>query len=275
MQETGKKQIWFIIIALVFALGLFGYFLAMTVFLPVSHYKIGVVEEKPVKKKDAHSELKWNVNVADSLKAKTIEMLNRRAFLLSRLEMTKIDSISMAVSLKDSTVDLVVQGVTIYSARIQSYTVSSVFNKTNPFVLARWLSFPFTVATHYASIPQVPVLYKKAPKDTIEAMNQLEMDPLKDDIDPVSFRLNLDPKLTLSFEQAEKPEKGTTRHIKAYQRQVMALQRREIFEHLLRFEPIEFIPEIHLVIDKKAARVIYRALPINALVAIQLQPSNL
>jgi hypothetical protein len=116
----------------------------------------------------------------------------------------------------------------------------------------------------------VPVLYKKAPKDTIEAMSQLELDPLKDEIDPVFFRLNLDRKLTLSFEQAEKPEKGTYGHLLAYRRMVRAINRNEIFTHLLRFKPIEFIPEINIVIDKKAARVIYRALPVDALVAIQL-----
>jgi transketolase len=39
----------------------------------------------------------------------------------------------------------------------------------------------------FKPIPKTPILYKKAPKDTIEAMSQPEIDPLDDNLDPVAF----------------------------------------------------------------------------------------
>jgi hypothetical protein len=274
MKEKRKSMIWIKLSTLVITIGLVVYFLIMTVIIPVSRFKIEIDKEKSSKKKNLQSDLNFQLSVEDSLKNKAIDVLNRKAFLLSKLEMTKIDSISLAINLRDSIAELVIQGVTIYSAKIQDFSVTNVFSKTDPFILAEWLSTPFTVTTRSASIPQVPVLYKKAPKDTIEAMSQLELDPLKDDIDPVNFVLNLDRKLNLYFEQAEKPEKGTRRQLTAYKRQVRAMDFREILNHLIWFKPIEFVPKITIIIDKKAARVIYRALPVDALVAVQLSPEH-
>jgi len=270
MPDTRKDLVWIKRIALLIAAGLLIYFIIMTVIIPVSRFNIEIPEKITGKDNFNYSDLNWQLKVGDSVKNKTIALLSQEAFLLSRLVMTKSDSISLAVSLQDSSISLVVQGVTIYSAKIQAFWISNAIKKTDSFILAQWLSLPFTVNTHFSSIPKVPVLYKKAPKDTIEAMNQLELDPMKDDLDPVYFSMNLDRKLFLRFEQAEKPVKGNIKQLKAYKRQLKTTYRKEIFYHLLRFSPIEFVPEIKIVLDKKAARVIYRALPVDAFVAIQL-----
>jgi hypothetical protein len=271
MQEKRKDLVWIMGISLTIALILAGYFLAMTVVIPVSNYKIEIPEEKPGDSKLFRPDPVWQSTVGDSIKNKAIDLISSESFLLSKLELTTSDSINMAISLKDSSVMLVVQGVTIYSAKIQSYSFSHYFSKINPFDLALWLSKPFVIDSHYSSIPKVPMLYKKAPKDTIEAMSQLELDPLKDDLDPIEFQLNLDRKLNLVFMQAELPEKGTMKQLKIYHRSMRAIARKDIFDHLSKFKPIEFVPEINIVIDKKAARVIYRAIPVNASVSIRLQ----
>jgi hypothetical protein len=267
-----KKDL-FLIKRIVFALalGLLSYFVIMAIIIPVSRFEIVIPGDNPDGNKVFRPAKDWQLSLTDSLKNKAIELKSREAFLLSRLEMTESDSISMSISLKDSSVALVVQGVTIYNAKIRSYSVSHAFKKADPFVLAQWLSTPFVVDTHYSSIPKTPVLYKKAPKDTIEAMSQLELDPLKDDLNPVRFTLKLDRKLSLNFEQSEKPEKGYLKPLRVYIREMMAIERKSILKQLVLFKPVEFIPEIKIVIDKKAARVIYRAIPENAMVAIRLQ----
>jgi hypothetical protein len=270
MWESRKDLVWIIRITLIIALGLIAYFMTLTVIIPVSRYKIEVPEKKPGLDKVFLPDQNWLLSLDDSVKNKAFNLLSSESFLISRLAMTSSDSISMAISLKDSSIALVVQGVAIYKAKIQFYQTSRALTEADPVTLAQWLSSPFIVSSHLSSIPKVPVLYKKAPKDTIEAMSQLELDPLKDDLDPVSFSLILDRKLTLSFEQAETPEKGYLRKLKAYKRHLKAISRKEIFSHLFRCEPIDFIPEINIVLDRKAARVIYRALPVDALVAIQL-----
>jgi hypothetical protein len=271
MQEKRKDLIWIIRIALFIALGLMVYFVFLTVIIPVSRFRIELpAEEKKADNKIFQPDQEWQNTVDDSLKNKIANIISRESFLIASLGMTKTDSISLAVSLQDSSVSLVVQGVTIYKAKIFSFKVSNAILKTDPFVLAHWLAKPFVIDTYYASIQKAPVLYKKAPKDTIEAMSQLEIDPFKDDLDPVYISLSMDRKVNLIFEQVEPLEKGNLKKLKKYRRDMKSVSRRYIFNHLMNFTPIEFIPEISIVIDKKAARVIYRALPANALVAIEL-----
>ncbi len=271
MPETRKDLLWIKRISFAFALGIVSYFVLMTVIIPVSRFKIINPEENPENKKATGNEINWQISDDDSLINRAIKLKTSEAFLLSRLEMAKSDSISLAISLKDSSISLVVQGVAIYSSKLQYFKISNVFIKTDPFILAQWLSKPFVVDTHYSSIPKTPVLYKKAPKDTIEAMNQLELDPLKDDLIPVHFTLSLDRKLLLNFEQAQDSVSVKPRLIRSYKREMRNIRRNNILKHLLRFSPVEIVPEINIVIDKKAARVIYRALPEKALVAIQIQ----
>jgi hypothetical protein len=272
MQENRKGLFWIIGIAVFIAIGFLVYFVTLTVVLPVSNFKI----EIPVQKKNSENKLflpdqEWRQNTIDSVKNEVIDIVSTESYLLSRLEMTKTDSISMAISLKDSLVSLVIQGVTIYRSKIQSYNVSNALLKTDPFVVAHWLAKPFVIDNYYASIQKTPILYKKAPKDTIEAMSQVEMDPFKDDLDPVYISFEMDRKLTLVFEQSEPLEKGTLKKLRDYRKNLRAIINKSTVSHLLNHTPVEFIPEISIVIDKKSARVIYRALPVNALVAIQLQ----
>jgi len=101
-------------------------------------------------------------------------------------------------------------------------------------------------------------------------MSQPEIDPLKDDLDPVYFTLNLDRQLTLNFIQAEIPEMGFLRKLKVYKKEMRGIERKKIIASLLSFTPVEFVPRVNIVLGKKAARVIYRAAPEHALVAIQL-----
>ena len=271
MSETRQTLVWIKRITLSVGIVFFSYFTVMTVIIPVLRFKISPPEVNSDDKKAWRPDNIWQLTVEDSLMKRAVDLKSREAFLLSRLEMTESDSISFAISLKDSSVSLVVQGVTIYSAKIRFYKVSHAFKKVNPFVLTYWLSRPFIVDTHFSSIPKTPVLYKKAPKDTIEAMSQLELDPLKNEPDPLHFTLVLDRKLVLNFEQSEKPERGYLRQLKVYKKEKRAMKRKNIRKNLVRFTPVEFVPEIKISLDRKAARVIYRAIPENALVALQLQ----
>jgi hypothetical protein len=271
MSTARKSLVWIWWTALTVALLLTGYFIAMTSIIPVLNYKIEIPQPKKGEKKAFQPDLTWKLSVEDSLRERTLSLFSREAFLLAKMDMTESDSVSLAVSLKDSAVYLVMQGVTIYSAKIHEYTVSNAFQKTDPFGLTRWLAKPFLVDTFYASVPKVPVLYKKAPRDTIEAMTQSALDTLKGDRGPVHFRLLLDRKIELCFQQAEPLERGFMADFREYKRQQSQMERKNIFSHLSKFEPIGFIPEIKIVLDKKACRVVYRAIPARSLVAIQLQ----
>jgi len=270
MPENHKNLIRIVRIAIAFATIFLAYFIVITVFIPVSRFKIKFPEEIPAKEKLPFPDAKWQESVDDSTKNVVLNLINREAFLLYRMELSESDSISAVISLKDSSVALVMQGVTIFSSKIQAYKISEALYKVNSFALSQWASKPFVVDTYFSSIPKTPVLYKKAPKDTIEAMSIPEMDPLKDDMDPVYFTLNLDRQLKINFIQAEIPDKEFIKRVKEYKNDMRTITRKDIFSHLLNFSPMEFVPEINIVIDKKAARVIYRAMPEKSLVALQI-----
>ncbi len=270
MLNNKNTLLWIKRIAIFLALAIMVYFTMMTVVIPVSRYKIILPEKTSEYDKVFPTDLNWELTADDSVKHQAKMMISEEAYLLSRLEMAESDSICLAMSFEDSTISLVIQGVTIYSSKIQSFQISSSLKKSDPFTLAQWLSVPFTVENHYSSIPKVPVLHKMAPKDTIEAMNQIMLDPLKNDLDPVFYSLYLDRRLILNFEQEELPGNDNTKQLKIYRREIKLDDRRTILKHLVRFSPIEFVPKINVVLDKKTARVIYRAIPDHALVSLQL-----
>jgi len=270
MTEARKDLVWIKRITFILVVSLLVYFILMAVIIPVYRFNIPATVDESGSKNPHKPEKVWQFNDNDSLLNRAVDLKSREAFLLSRLEMAESDSISMAISLKDSSVALVVQGVTIYSAKIKEYKISRVFAKTDPLILAGWLSKSFVVDTHYASIPKTPVLYKKAPKDTIEAMSQLEPDPFKDELNPVYFTLILNRNLILSFEQEGGNEDGDNEGLKLYQKQLRSIEQKRIVKKLGSFTPLDFIPGIKIVIDKNAARVIYRAIPENAFVALQI-----
>lgn len=265
-----KEMKWVLRIAIGMAALFIFYYVIMTAVIPVNRFRISVDQQKPARNKVFLPYIPWQYTVSDSIRQRAVNLVSRESFLLSRMELTESDSISLTISLRDSTACLVVQGVTIFTSKIEYFEVSPVLLKSDPFVLSHWLSTPFVVDTHYSSIPKVPVLYKKAPKDTLEALSQLEPDPLKDDLDPVYFRLLLTRGLTLTVEQSEVPENGDLTLLKNYRKKLKRLDRQNIAGNLFRFRPVNFTPGIKIVLDKKSARVIYRAIPVDALVAVQL-----
>ena len=265
-----KIPVWVKRISIILAIAVMIYFTMMTVIIPVSRFRIVVPDKIPGYDKVLNTDLNWVLTVNDSVKNEAHKLISTEAYLLSRLEMAKSDSISLSISLKDSTISLLIQGVTIYSSRIESFSVSTALKKADPFTLAVWLSQPFAVVDHYSSIPKVPVMHKKAPKDTIEAMNQLVLDPLKDESAPVFFRLYMDRQLTLNIKQSGLQEGESTKPLKTYKKLIKSTERKNILKHLVRFTPVDFVPEINIVLDKKAARVIYRAIPHAAQVSVQL-----
>jgi hypothetical protein len=271
MQDIRKELVWIVRIGLLTGLCFAVYFILMTAIIPAARFSIEPEENNPSKAKSFLSYIDWQSSVNDSIRNIGVSLASKEAFLMAKIGMTPGDSISLEISIPDSTVSLVVQGVSLFTAPIISCRTSKAFKKIDPFYLSYWLSTPFVVDTHYASLPKIPVLYKKAPRDTIEALSQLEPEPLKDSIDPVFFTLILDRDLSISFEQYEKPLKMNHRAIRAYRHKLDNIEKKDIFYNLIRFRPVKLVPDIRIVLDKKSARVIYRALPVDAKVALQIR----
>lgn len=189
--------------------------------------------------------------------------------LNTRLAMSKSDSIGLLLDLADSTFSLLIRGVTIRECRIHSFKISHAFEhlKTDPQFFA-WLSQPFVLQKNWATVPQVPIKIRKAPKDTIEAQKN-KFEPVALDKPDVHYTLKFDRNLTLRIHQLEPTSfRGLPRkwyyNLKSYLRMMAELM--TAFYHLQ-------TPQADLWIDikisKNDALAIYRALPIHAELAVK------
>jgi len=249
------------------------YYTLIIAVIPVMNYKYIIPEQKPKSKGPKH-DLSVYYSLPDSLIDRSKELANKEAYLLAKLEMTRNDSICMALDLKDSTVSLIVQGTTIYSSKITSYKSSSIFAKNDPFLTSLYFSWPFKIKEYSSSVPKIPVIIRKAPKDTIEAASLPEPGQLEENQQFISFQIKLDRKLGITFEQDSISDHIDRRTIKHYIHQLKKVKKKAVRDALIRAGPMEYLPEIHVKLNRQAALVIFRAIPENADIAIRLNPNH-
>ena len=260
---------WLLIVIACFVI----YYTLIIAVIPVLNYEYILPEQNPKSRGPKH-DLSQYYSLPDSLMNRSKELANNEAYLLARLEMAKDDSICIALDLKDSSVSLIVQGVTIYSSRISSYKSSSLFSKSDPFLTSLYFSWPFRIEEYSASIPKIPVIIRKAPRDTIEAASLPEPGQLEESQNYVLFQFKLDRKLGIIFEQDSISDLIDKKAIKYFIRQQKKVKKKAIRNALIRAGPMEYLPEIHVKLNRQAALVIFRAFPENADIAIRLNPNH-
>lgn len=258
---------------LLYAITLFAvYYILIITVIPVMRYTYSIPLQKPNSKGLKHDfSIYYSVN--DSLRDLSKELANEEASLLAKMEMIRNDSICMNLDLKDSTVSLVVQGVEIYNSKITSYKTSNLFSKIDPIITSLYFSWPFKVIDYSSSIPKIPVIIRKAPKDTIEAAALPEPGQLEESQHFVAFQIKLDRKLELNFEQDSISDKINKKTIRYYFHKQKKVKKKAIRAALIRAGPMDYKPEINVKLDRNAALVIFRAIPEYADVAIRLDPN--
>jgi hypothetical protein len=224
------------------------------------------VSRKGISARDFNSYYLW----PDSLLDKAAGYAFSEAFLLAKLDMAKEDTTSLIVNLKDSTVSLSIQGVTSFESPISGFEYSKILEKSDPFLTAKYFSWPFKIEEYFSSVPKIPVIVRKAPKDTIEAASMPEPTMLEENDQYVSFRLNLDRKLSIVFEQDSIPDTIDNRSMDHYRRRQKQLNRKSVRKALTGSVPYDYLPEIKVRLERDDALVIFRALPENADIAVRL-----
>ncbi len=197
-------------------------------------------------------------------------LASENAWLRTRLTLAGSDSLVLLVNLPDSIVSLQMNGVIVFETAITGYKISRIFNKYSPLYLTEWCKHPFTVKASVSSIPKMPVIYKKAPKDTIEAAKQQNLTEVPTGQEDTWFSLYTDRNLKLAIKQNETPSTLISEKRKRYFRKTRKLERRELVKSMANFEiPVHFA-YITIYVSRSDARVIYRALPEHALVVLRL-----
>jgi len=126
-------------------------------------------------------------------------------FWKNRLEIAKKDSIYLSIDLPDSLVFLELKGVPLRSCKIEEYQITPLYSqlKNQPQFL-EWLNDPFSLIDESATISKAPIKVITAPRDTIEALEQLKTE-VKIEKEDIRFVLGFDRNLLLEFSQTEPP----------------------------------------------------------------------
>jgi hypothetical protein len=193
-----------------------------------------------------------------------------QAFFQARLQLSKKDSISLAVDLIDSVAHLEVKGVSMRRCKILRYRSSGLAKRLrSQGRLHQWLSAPFILQKEFATLPKSPIRIKEAPKDTIEA-NESKGEDLPIEHRDAEFTLHFDRNLTLAVEQAQPPSFSgrwremwydLRRNFDAARNAAAALVHLQLPQHRLWIE---------IEISREDAKAIYRALPRHAGLALRL-----
>lgn len=208
--------------------------------------------EKPIEASRAKNG-PWPVNTAplDSLQR---ELALRKALL----ELPKKDSIHLLINLADSSINLFMNGLTIYQAKATAIEVDPLIKRLNTSVYWTQWSIPRKTVFFQANIVKEPVIEKVAPKTQEEFLASVTS-PDSLIYDPAFVHLALDngTQLILS-DEANKFGGRTGRKLYSAYR----WKRRGVFlKSVITFSQYTYEPKVYLEAENKALTAIYRALP--------------
>ena len=257
-QKLKSLKIYYLITGLFFLFLLF--YLVFAILAPLKTLEKINSEFNPEPKED------WALA---NFNPKTDSILKATAIVNSKLLLTEFDSICFSLNLNDSTINLVMQGVTIHSSKISDFKMSKIFSKTDKGNFLKYLSTPFIVQYYKSSIVKVPIVVKDAPKDTVEA-NKINSIPQLPPEKYVRVVFWFDKYLKIIIEQKEKPA-GKEKIKAIINKTVDKLQYfKNITKGTFTFKIPEYQPWIKIQIPGDEAKTIFRALPENAALAMDI-----
>ncbi len=187
------------------------------------------------------------------------------------LELSKKDSIMLAINLRDSLVDLLIKGVPVRRCRIGSYAMSQAI----PHIARRdslytWLFPPFQLLSQTATIPKSPIRIMDAPKDTVEAEAMAGQEiPIENN--DVHFTLQFNRNLTVRIEQEQPPSNtGEFKKKFAFDMERIFAEARATLKNLRAKKIPEHKLWIELSVSREDAKAIYRAIPVKLQMALFL-----
>jgi len=195
-------------------------------------------------------------------------LYKEKNWLETRLQIAKTDSISFSVNLKDSLLHLELKGVILKTSKIQNLKADPIFEHLSPGAYHHFFGEQATGESTLATIAKVPLVVKKAPKDSTEYANQQHVaDSVK--TEPVHWLLTLDNDIVLKIEGTDSYSGSDWWGGKKFWWRQDFAQLKEDLSRTIHFKVPDYKPEIRLVVSEADAKAIYRALPQKPLVCIR------
>jgi hypothetical protein len=146
--------------------------------------------------------------------------------------------------------------------------ISKILSLLNREAEIQWIFSPLKVDSSHSTIVKEPIVYKKAPADSIEAATQSSIPSDSIDVGPVYYNLFLSNGLILRVEQTNMPEDDDL--LKDFLKKERKYRIRNMVHHLIRFEVPDYDPWIHVYLNKDDAITLFRALPYYPQVIVRI-----
>jgi hypothetical protein len=203
-----------------------------------------------------------------SMDSITKELFRQKAFLESRYQTSKTDSISLSVNLKDSILQLEIKGVILKSTKIAKFKVDQFLYQLKPASYQSLFGTKSKVKKDLSTIRKEPVQVKKAPKSANEVIEpSVSVDSLQTEL--VHWMIELDNDIIIKIEGMDQFSSSDW----WAEQNFWLLQNRIQYQKLkktIRCQVPEYHPEILLEISEADAKAIYRALPKHSYVNVRL-----
>ncbi|MDD2279630.1 MAG: hypothetical protein PHD06_05775 [Bacteroidales bacterium] len=193
---------------------------------------------------------------------------HHEAFLKSNILLSKSDSISLLIDLKDSLAILTFKGVSLFETKITSISFNKGLKKLPLFLLDSLYSGPFVATEEISSIEKFPIVIKKAPKDTLEA-NLLNAAPILPRQSDVFYLFAFENSMTVEIVQQEKNIVGSRSSFRNYKKAKSKWFRNRNLNFLVKADQKGYTYQLSIKIPREDARSIYRALPIKPVVVVR------
>lgn len=191
-------------------------------------------------------------------------------WLQTQLRLSASDSIILYINLRDSSVSMVLKGVTIYERRPENFRYSKIFDKIDRSAMIRLLSNPLMVTADTASIPKANYRTVKAPKNEEEASlltTQILPDTIREE---VAARLLLENGMTIFMEQGSQKINHDSRSYRKFLSDQRTKTWLVLCKDLFSLKVPDYHPWIKIYLPGDEVKNIYRALPGNAMVVLMI-----
>lgn len=192
---------------------------------------------------------------------------HHEAFLKNSLKLSKIDSISLLIDLRDSLAILSLKGVSIFESKISKIDINKGLKKLPYFLRDSLYSGPLQATEDLSSIEKFPIVVKKAPKDNSNVTT--ETAPTLPKQYDVYVLMALENNMALEINQQENELVGKKSVYRKQRRQLKRWFFAKNIKSAFNSSQKGYIYHLKIEIPREDAGAIYRALPIKPSVLIR------
>lgn len=204
-----------------------------------------------------------------SYSAEEWNLIRQKSLLNARVKMSDSDSIGMTINFGDSLVQLEMKGVVLRQTKFDEAEISRFFRSIHPAAYEKFFSNPFSITEIEGSIVKEPITVKKAPKDSLEAAQNITVTDTSRVKEFIEWHFQLDSTFIVSFVQSDRQFGKTDWSTIQYRLRRHSKKLKEINQALLSFRMPAYYPEITVFIPKNEAKSFFRALPQSGLVSLK------